>query len=51
MAIGLPIALVLGGASLAYVLLKDGLSPTIIIQTTFAALSTFLPQLFVKSSP
>jgi len=41
MAIGLPIALVLGGASLAYVLLKDGLSPTIIIQTTFAGLSSF----------
>lgn len=41
MAIGLPIALVLGGSSLAYVLLKDGLSPTIIIQTTFAGLSSF----------
>jgi len=41
MAIGLPIALVLGGASLGYVLLKDGLSPTIIIQTTFAGLSSF----------
>jgi C4-dicarboxylate transporter DctM subunit len=41
MAIGLPIALVLGGASMAYVLLKEGLSPTIIIQTTFAGLSSF----------
>jgi C4-dicarboxylate transporter DctM subunit len=41
MAIGLPIALVLGGASLTYVLLKEGLSPTIIIQTTFAGLSSF----------
>jgi tripartite ATP-independent transporter DctM subunit len=41
MAIGLPIALVLGGSSMAYVLLKDGLSPTIIIQTTFAGLSSF----------
>ncbi len=41
LAVGVPIALVLGGASLTYVLLKDGLSPTIVIQTAFAGLSSF----------
>jgi len=41
LAVGVPIALVLGGASLAYVLLQDGLSPTIVIQTAFAGLSSF----------
>ncbi len=41
LAVGVPIALVLGVASLIYVLLKDGLSPTIVIQTAFAGLSSF----------
>lgn len=39
--LGMPIAIVLGGASLAYLLLKGGLSLTLVVQTTYAGMALF----------
>lgn len=39
--IGIPIAFALGGAALAYLLLKGGLSLTLLVQTTFAGMASF----------
>ncbi|MDI6823670.1 MAG: TRAP transporter large permease [Bacillota bacterium] len=39
--LGMPIAIVLGGAALAYLLLKGGLSLTLIVQTTYAGMASF----------
>ncbi len=41
MAVGVPISVALGGAALAYVFLKEGLSLTIVTQTTFAGIASF----------
>jgi len=39
--LGMPIAIVLGGAALAYLLLKGGLSLTLLVQTTYAGMASF----------
>ncbi|MDA8124582.1 MAG: TRAP transporter large permease [Deltaproteobacteria bacterium] len=41
MALGIPVALAMGGSALAYAYLSSGISPTLLIQTTFAGLSSF----------
>jgi len=39
--IGIPVAAALGGSALTYVLCQQGLSPTLLIQTTFAGMASF----------
>jgi C4-dicarboxylate transporter DctM subunit len=39
--LGMPIAFALGGAALAYLLIKGGLSLTLLVQTTFAGMASF----------
>ncbi|MGQ9825314.1 MAG: TRAP transporter large permease subunit, partial [Desulfotomaculales bacterium] len=39
--VGIPIAFALGGTALAYLLLKGGLSLTLLVQTTFAGMASF----------
>ncbi|PKN35211.1 MAG: C4-dicarboxylate ABC transporter permease [Deltaproteobacteria bacterium HGW-Deltaproteobacteria-19] len=39
--LGVPIAVALGGSALGYVLLQDGLSLTLLVQTAFAGMSSF----------
>jgi tripartite ATP-independent transporter DctM subunit len=39
--LGVPIAVALGGAALGYVLFQDGLSLTLLVQTSFAGMSSF----------
>lgn len=39
--VGIPIAIALGGTSLVYLFLKGGLSPTLLVQTTFAGMASF----------
>ncbi|NTW39513.1 MAG: TRAP transporter large permease, partial [Cellulomonadaceae bacterium] len=41
LAVGIPVALAMGGAALVYAFLSSGVSPTLLIQTTFAGLSSF----------
>ncbi|MCL6610609.1 MAG: TRAP transporter large permease [Peptococcaceae bacterium] len=41
LAAGIPIAIALGGTALSYLLLKGGLSPTMLVQTTFAGMASF----------
>lgn len=41
MALGVPVALAMGGSALVYTLASTGLSPTLLIQTTFAGMSSF----------
>ena len=41
LALGIPISIGLGGSAMVYVLLQDGLSLTMLIQTTFAGMASF----------
>lgn len=41
LAVGIPIAIGLGGSAMLYVLLHGDLSPTMLIQTTFAGMASF----------
>lgn len=41
MALGIPIAIALGGSAMAYIFADGGLSPTLLVQTTFAGMSSF----------
>lgn len=41
LAIGVPVALAMGGSALVYSFLSSGISPTLLIQTTFAGMSSF----------
>ena len=41
MAMGIPVALAMGGAALVYTFLSVGISPTLLIQTTFAGMASF----------
>ena len=41
LAMGIPIAIGLGGSAMGYVLLQEDLSPTMLIQTTFAGMASF----------
>ncbi|HOD34867.1 MAG TPA: TRAP transporter large permease [Syntrophales bacterium] len=41
MAIGIPVALAMGGSALVYTFLTSGISPTLLIQTTFAGMASF----------
>jgi C4-dicarboxylate transporter DctM subunit len=41
MAMGIPIALAMGGSALVYAFLSSGISPTLLIQTTFAGMASF----------
>lgn len=41
LAIGIPIAMALGGSAMTYVLLQEDLSLTMLIQTTFAGMASF----------
>jgi len=41
MAVGIPVALAMGGSALVYVFLSGDISPTLLIQTTFAGMSSF----------
>ena len=41
LAIGIPISIALGGSAMTYVLLQEDLSLTMLIQTTFAGMSSF----------
>lgn len=41
LALGIPIAIALGGSAMVYVLMQDDLSLTMLIQTSFAGMSTF----------
>lgn len=41
LALGIPIAVALGGSAMTYVLLQEDLSLTMLIQTTFAGMSSF----------
>lgn len=41
MALGIPVALALGGSAMAYILADGGLSLTLLIQTTFAGMASF----------
>jgi len=41
MAVGIPVALAMGGAALVYAFLSGGISPTLLIQTTFAGMTSF----------
>ncbi len=41
MAIGIPVALAMGGSALVYTFLASGISPTLLIQTTFAGMASF----------
>ncbi len=41
MALGIPIALALGGSAMAYILADGGLSLTLLVQTTFAGMASF----------
>ena len=40
-ALGVPIAVALGGSALGYVFFQDGLSLTLLVQTAFAGMSSF----------
>ena len=41
MATGIPVALAMGASALVYAFLSSGISPTLIIQTTFAGMASF----------
>lgn len=41
MAMGIPVALAMGGSALVYAFLTSGISPTLLIQTTFAGMASF----------
>ena len=41
LALGIPIAMALGGSAMTYVLLQEDLSLTMLVQTTFAGMSSF----------
>ena len=41
MALGIPVAIALGGSAMAYILADGGLSLTMLVQTTFAGMSSF----------
>ena len=41
LAIGVPISMGLGGAAMSYVFLHEDLSPTMLVQTTFAGMTSF----------
>ena len=41
MALGIPVAIALGGSAMAYILTDGGLSLTLLVQTTFAGMSSF----------
>ncbi|MCX5833489.1 MAG: TRAP transporter large permease [Deltaproteobacteria bacterium] len=41
MALGIPVALAMGASALVYTFLSSGISPTLLIQTTFAGMSSF----------
>ena len=41
MALGIPVAIALGGSAMAYILADGGLSLTLLIQTTFAGMASF----------
>ena len=41
LALGIPITIGLGGSAMLYVLLQGDLSPTMLIQTTFAGMASF----------
>ena len=41
MALGIPVAIALGGSAMAYILADGGLSLTLLVQTTFAGMSSF----------
>ena len=41
MALGIPVAIALGGSAMAYVLADGGLSLTLLVQTTFAGMASF----------
>ncbi len=41
MSIGIPVAIALGGSALIYAVLQHGISPTLLIQTTFAGIGSF----------
>ncbi len=41
LAMGVPVALAMGGAALAYAFLSSGISPTLLVQTTFAGMASF----------
>ena len=41
MAMGIPVALAMGASALVYTFLSSGISPTLLIQTTFAGMASF----------
>lgn len=41
MAVGIPVAIAMGGAAMVYAFLSGGISPTLLVQTTFAGMSSF----------
>jgi tripartite ATP-independent transporter DctM subunit len=41
MAIGLPIAIAMGGSALLYIVMQGNISPTLLVQTTFAGMGSF----------
>ena len=41
MAMGIPVALAMGSSALVYTFLSSGISPTLLIQTTFAGMASF----------
>lgn len=41
MLVGIPVAIALGGSALIYAVLQQGISPTLLIQTTFAGMASF----------
>ena len=40
-AAGIPVAIAMGGAAMVYAFLSGGISPTLLVQTTFAGMSSF----------
>ena len=41
MALGIPVALAMGGSALIYSFLSGDISPTLLVQTTFAGMTSF----------